>query len=345
VTEQERTIGFGIIGLGFGLSRLPLIQQVPGARLVAVSARTAVKAQTAADQYGCAWHTDYRGLLARDDIDVVGIYTASGQHLELAVEAARAGKHVLVTKPLEVSLERIDPIIEACRAAGVRLATEFVVRYNPANFALYSAVREGAFGKLVLGEFAEKLYRPGWYFEMGDGWRGTWAGGGGGVVVNQAIHTLDQMLWLMGDVESVFARAGNFGTRTETEDTATAVLTFKSGALGVLVGTTTFHNDRPAGRYGGGTTRRIEINGLDGSAGLTDDRITMARFVGREDVPVTVTPPARNVFEDVVRWVRDDAYTSPTLVKPGESRRVIEVVLAIYESARTGQVVTLPPAG
>lgn len=342
--DGDGRVGFGIIGLGFGLSRLPLIQQVPEARLVAVCSRTEENARKTAEQYACDYTTDYRALLGRDDIDVIGLYTASGQHLDICLDAARAGKHLLVTKPLEVTLERIDQIIRAGTQAHIKIGTEFVVRYNPANYAVYQAVQDGAFGKLVLGEFAEKLYRPQWYFQMGDGWRGTWAGGGGGVVVNQAVHTVDQMLWLMGDVESVYARWGTFGSEQETEDTATAVITFKSGALGVLVGTTTFHNDRPAGRYGGGTTRRIEINGLNGAAGITDDKVTMAKFPDREDVPTSVAPPVLNAFQDMARWVRDDSYSSPTLVKEVESRKVMEVVLAVYESARTGTVVSLPLA-
>ena len=342
MTGGDGRIGFGIIGLGYGLSRLPLIEQVPDARLVAVAARTEAKARDAAEKHNCDWYTDYRQMLAREDIDVIGIYTAPGDHLPFALDAARAGKHIVMTKPLEVTLERMDRIIDACREAGVKLATEFVVRYNPANYALYRAVQDGAFGRLVLGEFAEKLYRPQWYFEMDGGWRGTWKVGGGGVVVNQAVHTVDQMLWLMGPVESVTARWGTYGIQTETEDTAVAMITFKSGALGTLIGTTTFHNDRPPGRYGGGTTRRIEVNGLLGSAGLTDDRITMAKFPDREDVPLTVTPPAVSVFEDMTRWVQDDRYASPTLVKPDESRAAMEVVLAVYESGRTGRTVTLP---
>jgi predicted dehydrogenase len=162
------------------------------------------------------------------------------------------------------------------------------------------------------------------------------------VTVNQAVHTVDQMLWLMGPVESVTARMATFGIQTETEDTSVALVTFKNGAFGTLVGTTTFHNDRPPGRYGGGTTRRIEINGLLGSAGLTDDRITMAKFPERDDVPLTVEPPALNAFQDMARWVKDGSYSSPTLVKEEESRASMEVVLAVYESARTGKTVTLP---
>jgi predicted dehydrogenase len=341
MASGDGRIGFGVIGLGFGLTRLQLIQQVPEARLVAVAARTESTARDAAEKHGCDWYTDYRRMLERDDVDVIGLYTAPGEHLEIALDAARAGKHLLVTKPLEVTLERIDRIADACAEAGVKLATEFVVRYNPANYALYRAVQDGAFGKLVLGEFAEKLYRPASYYQE-VAWRGTWAGGGGGVVVNQAIHTIDQMLWLMGEVESVTARWGTFGAQIETEDTAAALIAFKSGAIGMLIGTTTFHNDRPAGRYGGGTTRRIEINGLDGSATIVDDRVTMAKFVEREDVPLAVAPESLNAFQDMARWVRDNTYSSPTLVKPEPSRQAMEVVLAVYESARSNKTVTLP---
>ncbi len=334
-------VRFGIVGLGFGAGRLPLIEDTEGAKLVAVSSRSEEKARSVGEQFGVPWHTDYNDLVGRDDVDVVGIYTPSGAHLDIAAAAARAGKHVVVTKPLEITLERVDAIIEACDRAGVKLATEFAVRYLPGNYALYRAVHDGKLGKMILGEFTEKLYRPQWYYESDGGWRGKWAMNGGGTIVNQGIHTLDQMLWLFGAVDSVTAHAGTFVANIEAEDTAVAVIRFKSGALGTIVGTTTFRNDKPAGRYGGGSVRRIEVNGILGSARMDDATITMMSIEGNPDLPREITPPASNVFEDVCRWVRDDSYSSPTLVKGPESRASMQMVLAIYESARTGRTVRL----
>lgn len=337
---KERPIGFGLIGVGFGQSRGEMINALPDARLVAVSSRDGEKARAAGEALGCEHTSDYRDLLRRDDIDVIGIYTPSAQHREIALEVAAAGKHLVVTKPIEITLERIDDMIAACERHGVKMATEYVVRYEPANYALYSAVRDGKLGTMILGEFTEKLYRPQWYYELDGGWRSRWKTGGGGTVINQGIHTLDQMVWLMGEVESVTALAGAFASKIESEDTAVVLVQFRSGAVGTFIATTTFQNPKPGGRYGGGTVRRIEVNGTEGSGRIDDENLTMLHVAGGGDaIERKVQPAAINVFDDMVRWVRSDAYDSPTLVKPASSRASMALVLAIYESARTGKTV------
>ncbi|MCL4535352.1 MAG: Gfo/Idh/MocA family oxidoreductase [Bacteroidetes bacterium] len=341
MTGKDGRVGFGIIGLGIGLSRCEMMQEAPEARLVAVADLVEDKAKSVAAKFGADWYTDYHKMLEREDIDVVGVYTPSGLHLNIALDVARAGKHVLTTKPMEITLERADAIISAAKEAGVKLATEFASRYSTYNYALYRAIRDGKFGKMVLGEFNYKCYRDQAYYESNGGWRGTWKVDGGGAIMNQTIHSVDQMLWLMGDVETVTARWGTYTHKIETEDTAVALITFKSGAMGVLVGTTTFHNDRPFKHYGGGVTRRSEINGEFGSATMIDDVTKMWKTVEGE-VPSQVSLPAVNVFQDYSRWVLDDNYSSPTLAKAEDSRKTLELVLAVYESARSGKTVTLP---
>ncbi|HUX88164.1 MAG TPA: Gfo/Idh/MocA family oxidoreductase [Chloroflexota bacterium] len=334
-------IGFGIIGLGFGESRCAMVQQVPEARLVAVASRTEERARATGVKFEVDWYTDYHRMLERNDLDVVAIYTPSGAHTEIVQAAARAGKHVLTTKPLEISLARADAIVDACRTAGVKLATEFAARYTPANYALYRAVHDGRFGRMILGEFAEKLYRPSWYFALDGGWRSTWELGGGGTVMNQTIHSIDLMRWIMGEVETITARMGTFAAPTESEDTAVATVTFQSGALGVLTGTTTFQNNRPAGRYGGGGIRRCEVNGNRGSATIVDGKVAMWTVASDESAPSTLTPPAINIFQDVARWIQDGHYASATLADGEDSRKTLELVLALYESARTGRTIAL----
>lgn len=339
--DRNRQVGFGIIGLGFGLSRCEMIRQVPEAKLVAVASLHADKARAAGARFGVDGYADYRELISRADIDVVGIYTPSGMHLEIALDAARAGKHILTTKPMEITRERADQLVAACEDAGVKLSTEFANRYAPSNYALYTAVRHGKFGKLVLGEFSFKCYRDQAYYESNGGWRGTWKYDGGGAIMNQSIHAVDQMLWLMGDAATVTANWGTYTHRIETEDTATALITFKNGALGVLVGTTTFHNDRPFKQYGGGVTQRVEINGAFGSVTLVDNKNILWKFVHDPDLPSEIQPPSINIFQDYARWVLDDDYHSPTLPGARESVKTLEMVLAIYDSARTGKPVTL----
>lgn len=342
MVSKDGKVGFAIVGLGIGLSRCEMMQQAPEAKLVAVVDLVEDKAKQVAERFGCDWYTDYHKVLERDDVDVVGVYTPSGLHKEIALDVARAGKNVLTTKPMEITLERADTIISACKEVGVKLGTEFAERYSPYNYALYRAVHDGKFGKMVLGQFDYKCYRDQAYYESNGGWRGTWKVDGGGAIMNQTIHSVDQMIWIMGDVDTVTARSGTFTHQIETEDTAAAVITFKSGALGTLVGTTTFHNDRPFKLYGGGVTRRTEVNGESGSATLIDSKMAMWKVIGDGEVPGEAQPPAVNIFQDYARWVLDDDYSSPTLAKAEESRKTLELVLAVYESARTGKSVSLP---
>lgn len=339
--SDNKQIGFGIVGVGFGKGRAELVKDTPGARLVSISSRDAEKAKAAGEALDCDWTADYRDMLRRDDVDVIAVYTPSAQHRDIAIEAAAAGKHLIVTKPIEITLDRIDDMIAATERHNVKMATEYVVRYEPANYALYKAAQDGALGKLILGEFAEKLYRPQWYYELDGGWRSRWKTGGGGTVINQGIHTLDQMTWMFGEVASVTAKAGAFASKIESEDTAVALVTFKSGAVGTFIATTTFHNPKPGGRYGGGTVRRIEINGDKGSGRIDDETLSMLHLDDGAELPHAIKPQAINVFDDMVRWVSDDRYTSPTLVKPPEARASMALVLAIYESAREGRTVNL----
>src|SRR5581483_2281364 len=140
---RDGRVGFGVVGLNFGLGRCKALQEVPEAQLVAVCTRTEKTARDAAEQLGVAYHTDYRDMLRRDDIDVIVVYTANAQHYPLALDAARAGKHVLTTKPVDTDLGRIDAIIAACKANGVKLATEYMMRYTEGNYLGYKALADG----------------------------------------------------------------------------------------------------------------------------------------------------------------------------------------------------------
>ena len=201
--------------------------------------------------------------LRRDDVHAVIICTPSGNHLESALAAAAAGKHVVVEKPLEITPERCDQIIAACDKAGVKLCTIFPSRFADANMALKTAVDAGRFGKLTLGETTCKWCRTQAYYDSGQ-WRGTWQLDGGGALMNQAIHNVDLLLWLMGPVTHVSGFTATLAhERIEVEDTAVATLRFANGALGVIIAATSIHpgfpktiahSRRPRHRRGG--TRR-----------------------------------------------------------------------------------------
>src|SRR3954470_237663 len=211
---QDGRVGFGVVGLNFGLGRCRAIQQVPEAALVAVASRTEATAQRVGAELGVDAYADYQRLLERDDVDVICIFTPNAFHRDIAIDAAQAGKHLIVTKPLEITLERVDAIIEACDTAGVKLATEYMERFKPGHYLGYQAIADGSLGRLVTGEFGYKCFRP---QEEHNGTRGTWAVDGCCVMLLQAIHSLDVMLWYMGPVESVVALWGTLTHQMESE--------------------------------------------------------------------------------------------------------------------------------
>ena len=335
--SADGRVGFGVVGVNFGLGRSRQIQAVPEGYLAAVASRSEGRAREAGEQLGVAGHTDYRELVRRDDVDVVAIYTPNASHLEIVRVAAEAGKHVLTTKPLEITVERVDQAIDACGRAGVKLGVEYMARYADDAYLGYRAIADGRIGRPVVGEFSYKCYRPQTYYS---GTRGTWAVDGGGAMMLQAIHTIDVMLWYMGDVRSVVAESGALTHEFETEDTAIALVTFTNGAMATLVGTTSFHTDRPGDQYGSGALTRLEVGGTDGAIVIADGALAMAKLADGS----TLTPverPAANAFQDFARWILDDAYTSPTLVKAPDGRKSIALIEAIYRSARTGERVVL----
>ncbi len=348
--------GIGIVGCGMIAEfHTRAIAEIAGARVVAAFSRNPANGQKivdlAAPQGPCALHDDYDAFLAHPGLDVVCICTPSGAHLDPAVAAARAGKHVVVEKPLEITLPRCDAIIAACDAAGVRLCTIFPSRFSPANVALKQAIDGGRFGRLTLGDTHVKWWRTQQYYDSG-GWRGTWALDGGGALMNQAIHNVDLLAWLMGDVESVSALTATLAhERIEVEDTAVACLRFRNGALGVIEAATSAFP---------GLLKRTEIHGDRGSARVEQDDITLWEFqepapgddavraalaggtgskAGASDPRGIGHAGHRDQLRDFLESI--DA-GRPAAVDGREGRRSVEVIRAIYRSARTGGVVTLP---
>jgi UDP-N-acetyl-2-amino-2-deoxyglucuronate dehydrogenase len=290
-------------------------------------------------------------MLADPDVTVVSVCTPSGSHREPAVKAAEAGKHVVVEKPLEITLPRCDAIIDACDRAGVRLCTIFPSRYAAANRTLKEAIDTGRFGRLTLGDTYVKWWRSQEYYDSG-GWRGTWELDGGGALMNQAIHNVDLIQWLMGDVESVQAMTATLAhVRIEVEDTAVAILKFKNGALGVIEAAT--------GAYPG-LSKRTEIHGDGGSARVDQDDITLWDFrvkapsdaevhaamaklsnftAGASDPRGINHIGHRDQLSDFLNAI-DEA--RPPFVDGREGRKSVEIIRALYHSAETGQPVTFP---
>ncbi|MCA9181688.1 MAG: Gfo/Idh/MocA family oxidoreductase [Planctomycetales bacterium] len=343
--------GFGIIGCGMIANfHARAIADLDNAKLVACHNRTPSKAEALAAEFGGDVYTDLEQMLARDDLDIVTICTPSGAHCEPAVAAAQAGKHVIVEKPLDVTRERCQAMIDACQTAGVKLATIFPSRFHRSSLLMKQAVEQGRFGKLALGDAYVKWYRTQEYYDSG-AWRGTWKLDGGGALMNQAIHSVDLLLWLMGPVVDVMAHTATLAhERIEVEDVATATLRFANGALGTIEATT-------AGFPG--SLKKIELTGSRGTAILEeediikwefaepadDDARLRAEMQGRTKTgggagdPAAIGHHAHSLlFRDFLEAIEQDR---PPCIDGREGMRSVELILAIYQSAKTGQRVEL----
>lgn len=348
-------IGVGIIGCGM-ISRFHAraIADIRGARLIGCFNRTPEAAARLAAETGCRAYQNLPDLLADPQIHVVTVCTPSGAHLEPAVAAAQAGKHVLIEKPLEITLKRCDKIIEACQRSNVRLGTIFPSRFHDASVELKRAVDAGRFGRLTIGDAYVKWYRTQKYYDNG-AWRGTWQLDGGGALMNQAIHNVDLLAWLMGPVAEIRAHTAMLAhERIEVEDTAIAALKFANGALGTIEASTAVYP---------GYLKRIEIHGSAGSAVVEEedlkvwdfekkdrrDAMIRRRMTQRKSGGGGASDPAAIGHQAHTRQFRDffaaiEEKRAP-LIDGREGRRSVEIILGIYKAAETGGTVTLPLKG
>ncbi|MEE3199665.1 MAG: Gfo/Idh/MocA family oxidoreductase [Planctomycetota bacterium] len=302
-----------------------------------------------AEQFGRKAYSSMDELLADESVDIVSICTPSGSHLEPSLAAAAAGKHVMVEKPVEVTTERIDQIISACNDNGVTLGAIFPRRFFDTSRLLKAAVEEGRFGTLSLGDVAIKWYRDQAYYDQG-GWRGTWKLDGGGALMNQGIHGIDLVQWIMGGVDTVCGHVATVAhERIEVEDVATATVRYKNGALGVIEGTTAAWP---------GAKIRIEISGSGGNVVMEDETIVQWEFAqeqpgddeirekygpreglsggGAADAKAIDTEGHRLQFEDFCSAIL--AETEPYCVGL-DGRAAVAVITSIYRSASEGRII------
>ncbi|HIE53132.1 MAG TPA: Gfo/Idh/MocA family oxidoreductase [Armatimonadetes bacterium] len=323
-------VRFGIVGLGVGRSRARMVKETAGAELVCVCDLREEVARTFAEEQNCAWTTDYEELLAREDVDAVGIFTPSGTHADLALPAVEAGKHTFVTKPMDLVVEKCDRLIAAAEQAGVVLAVDFGSRYNPLNHQIRQVVQSGRLGRIFLGDLRMKWYREQSYYEGGwpPGWRSRRETEGGSMA-NQGVHYVDLLQWFLGPVEAVFGRCAHVAHDIETEDLTQALLNFASGAWGCVQTTTA--NYPSLGSV-------IEISGHQGTLVWQDNKLARYEVKGEEKVSLDEFPPdpnlPRNIIEDVVRAVTQG---TPVQVDGPEGRKSVAIVAAVYESARRGK--------
>jgi UDP-N-acetyl-2-amino-2-deoxyglucuronate dehydrogenase len=339
-------IHVGILGGGnISETHARAAREAEGVRVAAVCGPNRERVARLCQLYGGAAYERLEDFLAHRPLDAVLVGSPSGLHAEQGIAAARGGLHVLVEKPIDITAERADALISECERAGVKLGVFFQDRVAPGVRRLKGMLDEGALGRPLLASARVKWYRPPEYY-AGSRWRGTWALDGGGALMNQGVHTVDLLLWLLGDVGRVYAKAVTALHPIEAEDMVVATLEFAGGAVGTLEATTAAYPGYP---------RRVELTGTEGTVILEGDRIVAADLrtphaVADAPPEVSANPSAnspvvsdvrghRKILEDFVRAVETD--TAP-LCDGREGRRSVELVEAVYESSRAGRAVTLP---
>src|SRR5688572_14477631 len=341
--------GFGLIGCGMIANfHARAIGDLRGAKVVACYDTFPAAADKLAAALGCKAYHKLDDMLADPAVTVVTIGTPSGAHMEPAVAAARAGKHVIVEKPLEITLKRCDKIIEACDKAGVKLSAIFPSRFHDSSQEIKRAIEANRFGRLTLGDSYVKWYRTQQYYDSG-AWRGTWELDGGGALMNQAIHSVDLLTWFLGPVAEITASTGTLAhERIAVEDTAVATLRFENGALGVIEATTAAYP---------GYLKRIELHGSAGSAAMEEEDLVKWDFAKSERRDAAIheqmtqrksggggaSDPAAighhghaKQFRDVLQAIEKER--APAIDGP-EGRRSVEIILAIYKAAETGKAI------
>lgn len=325
----------GIIGCGrIAPKHAEAIVENDKAELLSACDIIEERAVSLKERFGAsAWYTDYRKMLEHPELDVVHICTPSGLHAEMGIAAARAGKHVIVEKPMAMSLEDADALIRACEENGVKLAVCHQNRFNPAVQKLRRALEQGRFGKLTHGSAVVRWYRPQEYYDQAE-WRGTRAMDGG-CLMNQAIHCIDLLQWMMGPVDSVFGYTATRLRKIEAEDVGVAVLKFRSGALGVIEASTTIYPEN--------LEETLAIFGEKGTVvlgGIAVNKIETWRFADAEmengdleqhqqEVPNVYGFGHKALVEDFIQAVINDR--TPYIDGRG-GRKSLEIVLGIYRS-------------
>ena len=345
---MEKKIGFAIVGTGsIAHIHAQAIKSLDDANLVGVFSKTKARAVAFGEQYGCMVAESLEELLKNTDLDVVCICTPSGAHEEVALHALEAGKHCLVEKPLEVRLEKSDRIIQKAKEKKLHLAVVYPTRFYPVSKTIKQAINDGRFGNLVLGSAYVKWSRDPAYYASAD-WRGTWELDGGGALMNQGIHSVDLLQWYMGPVQSVQALMGNRKhVNIEVEDTVVAILKFKNGALGTLECTTAAYP---------GSLKRIEIVGSEGTVVLEenslltwdfkeethDDKKIRAQFGEKSEHGGVADPMDISYYghqQQIIEFIDTLKRSRACSIDGNEGRKSVEIVCAIYESARTGKEV------
>ena len=340
---MSKKIKYAVVGLGVGRSHCDAAHKSKNAELFAVCDVLESKLESAKAKFPhILTYTSFEEMLKNPDIDIVSICVPSGMHADLAVQALEAGKHVLIEKPIDITPAKAMPIEEARKKTGLKAGVIHQNRFNAVMKPFKEAVDSGKLGKLFLGTFAVKWFRDQKYYDNG-GWRGTWDMDGGGSLMNQAVHTVDLMQWLMGDVHSVTSSMGIYNHQIETEDLTVSLVKFKSGAVATFTSSTCCHP---------GVSTDIQVYGTKGSVEIDSDTLKLWEIIGGDAFeksemletygkgnsaavaldPTLVLGHAVQV-EDIISAVLEDR---EPLVMPLEAIKSVSIINAVYESARAG---------
>jgi UDP-N-acetyl-2-amino-2-deoxyglucuronate dehydrogenase len=342
--SSEETFKIALVGCGrISKNHFEAIDKIDGLDLVAVSDTDAERAKVAGSQWNVPHFASYDKMLAESKADVVTIATPSGLHAEQGIAAAKAGKHVVMEKPMAITLTGADALVQACDKAGVQLFVVKQNRLNPPVQLLKRAVDRNRFGRIYMANCTVHWARPQEYYDQAP-WRGTWEFDGG-AFMNQASHYVDLVQWLMGPVESVMAKTATLARRIETEDSGIAILKFRSGALGTievtmlayprnLEGSITILGEKGSAKVGGTAVNKVEHWEF---ADYDDDDKLVA---GTNTNPPNVYGLGhQGYYRNVLAVLRGEAKPD-TDGRAG--RKSLELILGIYESAKTGREVPLP---
>jgi len=346
-----KKLGYAVLGLGIGMAHVDAAVASEYADLVAVCDIDEARLKKCSDLHPeVKLYRDFEELIRDESVDIISICLPSAMHADFAVRAMEAGKHVLVEKPLDITYERAMLIEEARKRTGVTVGVVHQNRFNLNMYPIKSAIDEGRLGKLVLGTFAVKWYREQSYYDRG-GWRGTWEMDGGGSLMNQAVHTVDLMHWLMGDVESVTSTMGIYNHTIKTEDLTASLIKFKSGATATFVSTTCAYPGISTEIMLYGTGGSIEADAdmiktwkmrdpIDDMDEDDEEQLMLERYSHGNREAAKREPEKlyghRHVVEDMILAVRDGRTPEVT---PLEAAYSVRIVNAVYESAKTGKPV------
>ncbi len=335
---------FGIIGAGtIADFHARAINSLPNAVLTGISGSNQNKASELAERYHCKAYANYQQMLDDKDIHIVTIATPSGAHMEPAIEAAKKGKHVICEKPLEISLDRIDRMIEAHAKAGTQLGGIFNYRFNEPVRLIKAVIDENRFGTISYANVEVPWWRTDEYYKSS--WRGTWKLDGGGALMNQSIHMVDMLQYLVGPVESLQGYIATAGHAIEVEDVAAAVLKFRNNALGNIYGSTASWP---------GQFRRLQITGTKGTVVMVENSITMWQFADQSEADEEIRKRFSNIeggggvsdpkaipFElhakNIEAFIKSLEEGNDFEIHAQEARKAVEIITAIYASAKSGK--------